>query len=185
MRFSDKPVSDKPGVTVHALCMHGTVRPHLSVPQISSSLTFCSYCSFYWNKSAIILLYTILLLPHLSSSLTFCSSFYWNKSAIILLYTILLLPHFISTVLSKTDVCAPVGSDCIAFLCMTYTHTYCTNGVNIHTYVHTYSTYVCMYIPMYINVYKCMKLVCTYVYLLFVYRLIGLIRLWCQNVFIT
>ena len=45
-----------------------TVRPHLSAPQISSSLTFNS--SLYWNKSAIILLYTILLLPHLSSSLT-------------------------------------------------------------------------------------------------------------------
>ena len=44
-----------------------TVRPHLSAPQISSSLTFCS--SFYWSKSAIILLYTILQFPHLSSSL--------------------------------------------------------------------------------------------------------------------
>ena len=44
-----------------------TVRPHLPVPQMSSSLTFCS--SLYWNKSAIILLYTMLLLPHLSSFL--------------------------------------------------------------------------------------------------------------------
>ena len=49
-------------------CLQYTVRPHLSAPQISSSLTFSS--SFYWNKSAIILLYTILLFPHLSSSLT-------------------------------------------------------------------------------------------------------------------
>ena len=39
-----------------------TLRPHLSVPQMSSSLTFRS--SFYWNKSTIVLLYTILLLPH-------------------------------------------------------------------------------------------------------------------------
>ena len=36
------------------------VEPHLSTPQISSSLTFHS--SFYWNKSAIFLLYSILLL---------------------------------------------------------------------------------------------------------------------------
>ena len=40
-----------------------TVRPHLSAPQISSSLTFHNY-SFYQNKPAILLLYTILLLPH-------------------------------------------------------------------------------------------------------------------------
>ena len=39
-----------------------------SAPQMSSSLTFHS--SFYLNKSAITLLYSILLLPHLSSSLT-------------------------------------------------------------------------------------------------------------------
>ena len=39
------------------LTISSTVRPHLSAPQISSSLTFRS--SFYWNKSAIILLYTI------------------------------------------------------------------------------------------------------------------------------
>ena len=45
-----------------------TVRSHLSAPQISSSLTFHS--GFYWNKYAIILLYTILLLPHLSSYLS-------------------------------------------------------------------------------------------------------------------
>ena len=63
-----------------------TVRPHLSAPQTSSSLTFCS--SFYRNKSAIILLYTILLLPRLSSSLT--------------LYVIS----------PRTDVCGYVRSDC-------------------------------------------------------------------------
>ena len=44
-----------------------TVRPHLSACEKSSSLTFRS--SFHWSKSAVILLYTILLLPHLSSSL--------------------------------------------------------------------------------------------------------------------
>ena len=33
--------------------------------------------------------------PQISSPLTFHSSFYWNKSLIILLYTILLLPQFI------------------------------------------------------------------------------------------
>ena len=43
------------------------MRPHLSVPQVSSSLTFCS--SFYLNISAVILLYTILLVLHLSRSL--------------------------------------------------------------------------------------------------------------------
>ena len=70
------------------MCTHGcTVRPHLSAPQISSSLTFRS--SFYWSKSAIILLYTILLLPHLSSFLA------------------------LSAISSRTDVCGWVRSDCI------------------------------------------------------------------------
>ena len=54
-----------------------TVRSHLSAPQISCSLTFHS--GFYWNKYGIILLYTILLLPHLSSSLTSSTIFIQNR----------------------------------------------------------------------------------------------------------
>ena len=70
------------------------VRAHLSTPQISSSLTFHS--RFYWSKSAIILLYTILLLPHLSSSLA------------------------LSEILSRTDVCGLVRSDCSAVYGVVY-----------------------------------------------------------------
>ena len=62
-----------------------TVSPHLSAPQISSSLT--SRSSFYWGKSTTTLLYTILLFPHLSSSLT------------------------LSAISSRTDVCGQVRSD--------------------------------------------------------------------------
>ena len=49
-----------------------TVRPHLSTSRISSSLAF--HKRFYWKKFAIILLYTVLLLPHLSSSLAFLTT---------------------------------------------------------------------------------------------------------------
>ena len=54
-------------MNVHGMCIdmyidQYTVWPHLSVPQISSSLTFCG--SFYWNGSVIFPLYTILQLPH-------------------------------------------------------------------------------------------------------------------------
>ena len=74
-------------VHVHVCLVHGAcdvpmccaLRSHLSAPLIPSSPTFRS--SLNWNKSATILLYTILLLPHLSSSLT------------------------LSTIWSRTDVC--------------------------------------------------------------------------------
>ena len=85
-----------------------TVRLHLSAPHISSSLIFRS--SLYWNKSTIILLYTILLLPYLSSSLA------------------------ISAISSRTNVC--MRSDCMhtQYMCdecclTVYTHNTCVMSV--------------------------------------------------------
>ena len=56
------PVEKQVWLSVLFVCAVHTVRPHSSTPQISSSLAFRS--SFCLSKSAIVLLYTILLLPH-------------------------------------------------------------------------------------------------------------------------
>ena len=70
---------------------------------------FVRWYMYVHNHGLFVYSVTSLSAPQISSFLTFCSSFCWNKSAVILLYTILLLPHFIqfphfTTISSRTSV---------------------------------------------------------------------------------